>query len=233
MPLSSLTPQTFGLAAAAATNDAVLTNVALGTQILIPEWALLRNDSSLAPPATLQISNTLATSGGITGVFVATPDNQDLVTFTDQTPANGSFSYLAGNGSVNGNASVAVTSVAGATVTGGAADEILIASSSIGTSLNGNGGSDVLLGGAGNDRLDGGTGNDFLDGGEGSDDYLVGLNNGQDQYYDSGLNGTNRILATADNAAIVLNVFGNYTPVDPPKGSQPVSTGSAPTVTAE
>ena len=49
--------------------------------------------------------------------------------------------------------------------------------------MNGNGGSDVLLGGNGNDQLDGGAGNDFLDGGEGSDDYLVGLNNGVDQYY--------------------------------------------------
>ncbi len=218
VPLTSLTPQTFGFPAVAATNDAVLTNVALGTQILIPEWALLRNDSGLAPPATLQIENTIATSGGIVGVFTATPDNQDLVTFTDQGPANGAFSYLAGNGSVSGNASVAVTSVAGATVSGGAADEILIASATAATSLNGNGGSDVLLGGNGNDQLDGGAGNDFLDGGEGSDDYLVGLNNGVDQYYDSGVNGTNRILATADNAAIVLNIFGNYTPVDPTEG---------------
>jgi len=72
--------------------------------------------------------------------------------------------------------------------------------------LIGNQGNDTLLGEGGNDTLIGSHGYDYLDGGEGSDSYLVGLRNEGyvDTYEDTGLSGTDSILATEAGTVIGL-----------------------------
>jgi Ca2+-binding RTX toxin-like protein len=71
-------------------------------------------------------------------------------------------------------------------------------------SLSGNGGGDLLDGGNGNDSLKGGNGNDTLnggvgidtlDGGNGGDTYLWSTGDGRDRYQDTGISGTDRLIA--------------------------------------
>jgi Ca2+-binding RTX toxin-like protein len=150
-------------------DDIVLTNIALGTPIAIRESALLRNDSADDPAAVLQIGSAGAAAGGSLAPFVPTASSDDVLMFTDEAPANGSFSYSVTDGQSSALATVAVTTVAGSTVIGGAADEILIGSSGA-DALYGGGGSDLLMGNDGADLLDGGAGNDRLEGGAGDDD---------------------------------------------------------------
>src|SRR5437667_322816 len=74
--------------------------------------------------------------------------------------------------------------------------------------LNGTSGNDTITGLGGDDTITAGGGNDTFNGGEGGDTYLVGTGAGIDTYKDSGASGTDSILATADNVAIGLALFG-------------------------
>jgi T1SS-143 domain-containing protein len=69
----------------------------------------------------------------------------------------------------------------------------------------GNGQANVITGNAGDNTITGGDGNDTLNGGEGSDTYQVGYNDGFDTYQDSGVNGTDRIVATHVSATIGIS----------------------------
>jgi VCBS repeat-containing protein len=73
------------------------------------------------------------------------------------------------------------------------------------TATNRDSAANTLTGGAGNDRLIGLGGNDTLDGREGSDTYVVTeANDGFDIYRDTGVTGTDRIVAGTSNATIRL-----------------------------
>ena len=138
-----LTVSILGTADTVTGNDIVLTNTAVGTSFNIPIYMLLAND-------TLSLS-------GITNVSVGTGGTTstatDFISFTDSSPANGSFTYQAvsslGAGSPG---TVTVTSVTGTSITGTAANEIIIGSSS----------NDTIVGFVGTDWIDGGTGTDTL-----------------------------------------------------------------------
>ena len=77
------------------------------------------------------------------------------------TPYTTSFDYIGIDGIASDPAHVTITTVAGSTLTGGAADEILLAGSGNDT-LNGGGGADRLIGGGGNDTMTGGAGADVF-----------------------------------------------------------------------
>jgi Ca2+-binding RTX toxin-like protein len=70
--------------------------------------------------------------------------------------------------------------------------------------IEGGGGNDTITGTAANDVIAGGSGNDTLDGADGGDTYEVGLGDGFDTYADTGTSGSDRIVATANGAAIGL-----------------------------
>jgi Ca2+-binding RTX toxin-like protein len=61
-----------------------------------------------------------------------------------------------------------------------------------------------ITGGSGDDTITGSSGADVLDGGEGSDTYLVGASGGFDTYHDTGISGTDQIMAGANNVAVGL-----------------------------
>ncbi|NMY49591.1 retention module-containing protein [Pseudomonas sp. WS 5011] len=91
-------------------------------------------------------------------------------------PSAGSFDYTMLENNATDSAKVEIFHVAGNTINGTDADEILIGG---GTNdiLHGGGGHDVLLGGAGDDQLFGGAGSDRLEGGTGVDTLYGGTGN--------------------------------------------------------
>ncbi|WP_421872897.1 beta strand repeat-containing protein [Nitratireductor rhodophyticola] len=94
--------------------------------------------------------------------------------------ASGGFDYSVSDGSgFTDEAHVSVVGVAGSTITGTDADEVLVGNDS-GSTLLGMGGNDSLVGGDAADLLDGGDGDDLLIGGEGAD-LLIG-GEGQNTY---------------------------------------------------
>ena len=71
------------------------------------------------------------------------------------------------------------------------------------------GGADTLIGSAGNDVIEGGTGNDVLEGGAGNDTFEVGVGDGHDHFV--GGEGSDTILATANNVQIGLFSHSQFT----------------------
>ena len=86
--------------------DTILTNVASGGAIVIPEWALLANDSD-ADTAVLDVS-AISTALGVTGLSLAT--NPGSVTMAEDGTPGGSFSYTASDGALTSNAAVTISS---------------------------------------------------------------------------------------------------------------------------
>ncbi len=83
--------------------DTIITNLPLGTSLIVPEWAFLANDVDVD---TILDITAVSASAGLSGLSLAT--NPGSITFSDLSPANGSFTYTA-----NGvNANVTVTSQA-------------------------------------------------------------------------------------------------------------------------
>ncbi|WP_237149744.1 DUF5801 repeats-in-toxin domain-containing protein [Metapseudomonas otitidis] len=149
------------------TGDSLITNVASGVTVPVPEWALLYNDTD-PDTSTLHIS-AVGSASGMTASLTA-----GVVSVTDTGTLGGSFSYTAESAT----ASVSLTRDTDGILDGNNSDNLLVDGLPGGHTLNGNGGNDVLLGndgddtlngGAGNDLLVGGSGNDYLDGGSGTD----------------------------------------------------------------
>jgi RTX calcium-binding nonapeptide repeat (4 copies) len=69
--------------------DSIITNAALGTAFVVPEWALLANDTDL--------DNTLDVTALPTSTGVTTSLGAGSITVTDTAPANGSFAYSIGS----------------------------------------------------------------------------------------------------------------------------------------
>jgi VCBS repeat-containing protein len=155
-----------------AVGETIITNIALGTGILIPEWALLVND----PPSAVDVTNVGGATGG-TVVHNAGIGSNGNVTFTDTAPAGGSFTYSATNGT-----------------SAGAAATASIVQDAVGT-LDGTANADILVSGTGGAILIGGDGNDVLLGGSGNDTYRFDLSDGFDIIFDNG-SGNDRIEIT-------------------------------------
>ena len=156
-------------AAPIANSDIVLTNIAQGTGILIPDFALLFNDTD-ADNDPLSITTVANPAAGDT-VMLSFGDP----VYTDNGTQGGVFDYKAfdGTGESALSAQVTVDTQSGDIVNGTDANEILIASNqNLGGfyTLNAGGGNDFLFGGATVDVLHGGDGDDFLFGGDGTDE---------------------------------------------------------------
>jgi hypothetical protein len=83
-------------------DDTVITNIAAGSAVVIPEWVLLGNDSD-AEGAVLDIT-ALSGAVGVTGLSLAT--NPGSVTLADDATPGGAFTYSASDGALTGNARV-------------------------------------------------------------------------------------------------------------------------------
>ena len=154
-------------------DDHVITNVSggSGTNIVIPDYALLYNDSDAD-------GQTIAITGAITNVLGATSVTHASgnVTFTDNNTNGGSFTYAGSTTSPAASDTGDVTidrSQTGTTLTGTGFGEILIGRDGTNNTINANEGNDVLIGGTGNDTLTGGAGADMMTGGGGVDTFII------------------------------------------------------------
>ncbi|MCZ4279569.1 DUF5801 domain-containing protein [Kiloniella laminariae] len=95
----------------------------------------------------------------------------DSTAIVSPSVTEGSFDYTAVDGHTSDGATVSVEVQDSSTITGTAADEILIGGNGADT-LIGNGGDDTLLGNGGDDILLGGAGDDILVGGTGADRFV-------------------------------------------------------------
>ncbi len=190
--------------APSAANDAVLTNVALGGAIAIPEWALMQSDDSGGGPR--QIRAVSGPVGGDVGPFAPTATD-DVVIFTDTSPAGGSFSYELTSPGGTDAAGVTITSFAGSSISGTGAGEILIGGGGVDLITCG-GGNDTAIGGAGND-----TNNDTLgtataaDAGAGDDQITVLTNGTMSGSVDGGL-GSDTLNVSAGGDLTALSLSG-------------------------
>ncbi|MGS3176699.1 cadherin domain-containing protein, partial [Aeromonas sanarellii] len=161
------------------TADSVITSIALGTAILIPEWSLLLNDSSNGD-GLLDVTNVGSASDG-TVTHSAGLGSSGSVSFIDSTPAGGSFSYAATDGTLTGAAAtVSILRDGLGSLDGTEGNEILIGSNSASETLVGGQGNDVLLGGSSN-----------------GDIYRFGLADGSDIVRDSGGNNDALLINTS------------------------------------
>jgi VCBS repeat-containing protein len=149
--------------------DKVITNAGIGSEFLVPEWALLANDQDADSDFDLVAgSGALSSVAGGTASHTDGSDVNGSVGFTDSSPAGGSFTYTITDGSLTASATATVSQDTKGALDGSNGSDILIGKATSST-LNGNGGNDILVGGAQGDTLNGGSGNDILAGGGGND----------------------------------------------------------------
>jgi hypothetical protein len=147
-----------------AVDDSVITNS--GASVIVPEWALLLNDTDV-DTAALDISGIVSTSS-LSGANLTS--NPGAVTVTDSNPSSaGRFDYTVTDGTATDTGSVTMAQDTVGALDGTAGNDILIDGLSGAHTLNGGGGNDVLIANNSGDTLNGGTGNDVLMGGTGSD----------------------------------------------------------------
>ncbi|WP_341486571.1 VCBS domain-containing protein [Pararhizobium sp. A13] len=153
----------------------VITDLALGNVIAIPEWALLSNDKDPEGNPIVDVAGIGTATGGSVTHTAGTGTN-GTVNFIDAAPAGGTFTYTATDGTTTGApGTVNVSQDSGTTLDGTAGDDILISAGS-GTTLVGGTGDDVLISANGNDlyRFGLADGQDIVsDTGSGSDDIEV------------------------------------------------------------
>nr|WP_254082099.1 Ig-like domain-containing protein [Devosia sp. WQ 349K1] len=157
-------------------NDSVITNVAAVSgldPISIPKWALLWNDTD-ADGQAIGITAAAAISSLDSAIDLATSNVQVREDASDSTNG-GKFSYT---GTAGGKSDTAIVTISRPTNTGTTLDgtglgEILLGRAGANNTLNGFEGNDVLIGNSGNDVLNGGTGADAMAGGAGNDVYNV------------------------------------------------------------
>jgi von Willebrand factor type A domain/RTX calcium-binding nonapeptide repeat (4 copies) len=212
-------------------DDHVITNITggSGTSIVIPDFALMFNDSD-------PDGQTIA----VTGISnISSPNSVSHlaanVIFIDDNANGGSFTYTGSTTSPASNDTGDVTvnrAQTGNTLAGTGVDDILIGREGSNNVINANGGNDVLLGasntdtligGAGNDLLVANGGNDTLTGGVGADHFRINApNDGLDHIVDfSGASGDLiEVLGLAfgglpagalNSSQFVSNAGGNFT----------------------
>ncbi|WP_436211131.1 beta strand repeat-containing protein [Bradyrhizobium sp. LjRoot220] len=172
--------------------DAVITNIGLGTAISIPDWALLFNDFD-PEAATVTITSATSTAAGDTASHAGV-----TVTYTDNSPAGGSFTYV-------------VTDGAPPNTTGAAT----VTQDLVGT-LDGTAGNDIIIsqGGGGSNTVISGTGNDVLLGANAKDTYQFGLSDGTDIISDVAGNDAITITPSASISTLNFDHVGNNLVVD-------------------
>ena len=149
-------------------DDYVVTNQ---TSILIPDWALLNNDTG-PNSASQVISDSIGPAA--VGDFVSHASG--IVTYIRTTiPPTVRSSIPTLRAAASDTANVTVTRDTSGAIDGTFLNEILIGGSSADT-INGNEGSDIILAGAGNDIISGDQTDRLLDGGANTDTLNVGAN---------------------------------------------------------
>lgn len=145
-------------------DDFVVTNQ---DPVVIPDWALLANDSG--PNSGTQVVSGVSSSGG-----GSVNDNANTVSFNDKPSSSdgydGTFVYTNTAGSQSDSGKVRITVDDDNPLSGTSLDEILIGGTAAEV-LDGGDGNDILIGGGGNDTLRGNDGSDILQGGEGADTF--------------------------------------------------------------
>jgi VCBS repeat-containing protein len=171
-----------------AANDIVRTIVSgNGSTTIIPEWALLLNDSD--PDHTLVITDA-SLPGGSDLTSVSPETNPGSVTVVNNDNDGGTFNYTATGGAQSDTASVSLIVDTGTMDGSGSNNEIFIGDANANT-INGNAGNDILIGGDGNDSLNGGSGNDI---------YGFDLDDGSDTIQES--SGTDEIRVISGGVAL-------------------------------
>jgi hypothetical protein len=154
---------------AVAVEDRIRVNIAAsnGAQFLLPVWALLHNDSD--PDTALTVLHAQRGSNDLATANIT--ENPGFVTVRN----NGDNDWGANIEYMNNPYYAQTASITTDTgpMDGGSNDDILLNAANTATTLNGNGGNDVLIGGSNTDQLNGGAGHDLLVGGGGID-ILVG-----------------------------------------------------------
>jgi hypothetical protein len=179
-----------------ASADSIVTNIARGAAITVPEWALLNNDVDLDSAISVTATDNV---NGLSGFMRA--DGQ--VSFTDPVTgfgggAGGSFRYTA-TGSNSDSATATLAYDTNGTLSGNGSSNILIGNN-LGNVINGGGGNDVILGNDGDDVIEQTStqGRDVVDGGAGTDTYrLSGVNGAELFRIYAVTNGQNAGLGTA------------------------------------
>ena len=183
--------------------DTVITNAGTAN-FVIPEWALLANDTSAIDITAVSNKSDLE--------IVNLTNNNSSITVQDDSnwpfsPDGGSFDYTVDGGS---SAHVIVTQkqVGQWDLDGTNNSEILIGDN-MGTNIYGYGGNDVLIGGSQADMLDGGAGNDKLYGGAGND---ILVYDGADSKIDGGT-GTDTLLFTSNTTINFSSLDSSNNPI--------------------
>ncbi|KRA97542.1 hypothetical protein ASD83_10470 [Devosia sp. Root685] len=102
--------------------DNIITNAAIGSAFVVPEWALLANDTN-AGNQTLDITATSNNSGVTTNLTT----NPGSVTITDSNPAGGSFNYTVSNGTTTATGSASVSQDNVGSIDGTSGNDIIVA----------------------------------------------------------------------------------------------------------
>ncbi len=162
-----------------ANNDSVITNISGTTNIVIPEWALLANDTDV--DSELDVTGV---SGANNLSNLSLLINPGSITFTDPTTGQGqnlggSFTYTAAGDTDTDTATVSVARDTTATVDGTTGDNILVGSAGAST-FDGGTGDDIVFAGDGGDTIvwnantNGAIdGHDFVEGGGGVDTFDI------------------------------------------------------------
>jgi Ca2+-binding RTX toxin-like protein len=188
--------------------DHVYTNVGnVANGIILPDWALLANDSDSDGP------NPLAVVGVGNPNSLSATHAAGVVTVTDSgtsgnplRPNGGSFSYTVNDGMAASSGTVTVTEVNGTSITGSSGNEILVGGANADT-LTGGRGDDVVLGGGGDDTINWNVTNPVK---FGNITIIPELPDGHD-VVDGGSNGIggDRFVVTGNNTAETFAIYSN------------------------
>jgi len=202
--------------------DRIVTNIGnVANGIIVPEWALLANDSDPDGPAA--VADITALSGATSLTASLAPAGSVSITDTGGLLQNGgNFNYTATWGAQSATGAVAVIRDAQGTISGSdTADDILVGDGAD-SAFDGGEGNDFVFAGAGNDTItwNDGDGRDIVDGGlGGTDTFTI---NGSNSTTDPE---TYRVYARADAVAAGIAVLAANSDIVITR-----STGSSPAV---
>ncbi len=229
--------------------DSVIVNVAASDSsvLVLPELLLELNDTD-PENAALDVTATSTFSDLASASLITNPGSITVTNNIQSGSGNdqdwGSFTYTVSDGANSATATASISiDTSGGSIDGiGSNAEVLYNALTSGTTLNGNGGNDVLFGNIGADILNGGVGADRLRGGGGADTFgfatgasvlsitgsgMAGAISGYDVISDfaPGLTTSASERITFSGAAVVAN--GTANPVDGISSSLQLNTGSA------
>ncbi|MEZ5923828.1 MAG: peroxidase family protein [Hyphomicrobiaceae bacterium] len=176
-------------------SDQIVTSFASGT-IVVPEWALLANDSDPDSLAPLDITGVSEISSRISNLSLATNPGSVTLDYNGNGGGNTSatFNYTL-NGNPQPNPAVSVSRDTTGTVEGGNGNQILIGDGQTST-FDGGTGNDIILAGGGDDTIVWNANGGFFGGSTDGRDYVDGQDGGGD-----------RFIVNGNNSAETFNIY--------------------------